>query len=102
MKIAIAASSQALDVQVERHAARAAYYVLLDTKRDLYEVLENPVADIDRGAGPKAASFLVQQDAEMVVAGEFGYRFRAELEENGISCEERSGNVADVIAEYRE
>lgn len=102
MKIAIAAATQAIDSQVERHAARAPNYVLLDTKRDLYEVLENPFAEIDRGAGPKAASFLVQQGAEMVVAGEFGYRFRAELEENGIICEERSGTVADVIAEYRE
>jgi predicted Fe-Mo cluster-binding NifX family protein len=102
MKIAIAATTQALDAQVERHAARAPYYVLLDTKRDLYEVLANPVTDIDRGAGPRAASFLVQQGVEMVVAGEFGYRFRADLEENGITCEERSNTVADVIAEYRE
>jgi len=102
MKIAIAATTQAINAQVERHAARAPYYVLLDTKRDLYEVLENPIAKVERGAGPMAASFLVQQDVEMVVAGEFGYRFRAELEENGITCEERSGTVADVIAEYRE
>lgn len=101
MKIAIAAATQTLNAQVVMHAARAPYYLLLDTKRDLYEVLENPVAEIERGAGPKAASFLLQQGVEMVVAGEFGYRFRAELEENGITCEERSGNVADVIAEYR-
>lgn len=102
MKIAIATTTQALDAQVAMHAARAPYYVLFDTKRDIYEVLVNPVADIDRGAGPKAASFLVQQDVGIVVAGEFGYRFRAGLEENGINCEERSGTVADVIAEYRE
>jgi hypothetical protein len=38
MRIAIAATTQALDAQVERHAARAPYYVLLDTKQDLYEV----------------------------------------------------------------
>ena len=102
MKIAIAVASQALDAQVEKHAARSPYYVLLDTTRDLYEVLENPFAEIDRGAGPKTASFLVQQGVEMVVAGEFGYRFRAELEENGITCEVRGGTVADVIAQYRE
>lgn len=102
MKIAIATLSQALDAQVEKHAARAAYYVLLDTKRDLYEVLENPVADVEHGAGPQAAAFLVQQGVEMVVAGEFGYRFRTDLEANGITCVESSGTVADVIAEYRE
>ena len=101
MKIAIAATTQALDGQVEMHAARAPYYLLLDTERDLYEVLANPVAKVDRGAGPKAAAFLVQQAVEKVVAGEFGYRFRADLEENGISCEERKGAIADVIAEYR-
>lgn len=102
MKIAIAVSTQALDEQVEKHAARAPFYVLLDTKRDLYEVLVNPAAEIDHGAGPEAASFLLQHDVDMVVAGEFGYRFRAELEVNGITCVERSDTVADVIAEYRE
>jgi predicted Fe-Mo cluster-binding NifX family protein len=101
MKIAIAATTQVINAQVEMHAARAPYYLLLDTERDLYEVLANPVARIDRGAGPKAAAFLVQQNVDMVVAGEFGYRFRADLEENGISCEERTGAVADVIAEFR-
>jgi predicted Fe-Mo cluster-binding NifX family protein len=101
MKIAIAAPSQALDAQVERHAARAPYYLLLDTERDLYEVITNPFTRIAKGAGPKAAAFLVQYNVDMVVAGEFGYRFRADLEENGIACEERSGAVADVIAEYR-
>lgn len=102
MKIAIATTTQALDAQVEKHAARAPYYLLLDTEHDSYEVVVNPVVKVDRGAGPQAASFLVQQQIDMVVAGEFGYRFRAVLEENGIICEERSGTAADVIAEYRE
>lgn len=101
MKVAIAATSQALDAQVAMHAARAPYYLLLDTERDSYEVAANPVARIERGAGPSAAAFLVKQGIDMVVAGEFGYRFRADLEENGIACETRSGTVADVIAEYR-
>lgn len=102
MRIAIAATTQTLDAQVERRAARAPFYVLLDTKQDLYEVLENPIADVDRGAGPKATSFLVQQQVDMVVAGEFGDRFRADLEANGVTCEERAGTVADIMAEYRE
>lgn len=101
MKIAIAATTQALDAQVSKHAARAPYYLLLDTERDLYEVSANPVARIERGAAPKAAAFLIQQNVDRVVAGEFGYRFRADLEENGISCEERTGAVVEVIAGYR-
>lgn len=101
MKIAIASTTQAPDAQVAMHAARAPYYLILDTEGDLYEVFSNPVAQIERGAGPKAAAFLVQHNVNMFVAGKFGHRFRVALEENNIVCEERHGSVVDVIEEYR-
>ncbi len=98
MNIAIAATSPEADAQIDQHGARAPYYQLFDTGAGLTEVLPNPVSKSERGAGPQAAAFLVSKGVDMVVAGDFGPRFRAELEDNNITCTEMTGSVSGVAA----
>jgi predicted Fe-Mo cluster-binding NifX family protein len=97
--IAIAATSPNIDDQVAMQGARAAYYLFYDTGSDQYEVVPNPAAQADRGAGPVAASFLVNQGVDMVVSGEFGPKFRAELEHSGVVCKVLHGKITKVINE---
>jgi predicted Fe-Mo cluster-binding NifX family protein len=99
MKIAIAATSTEVDDQVAMQGARATYYVIYDNGSDQYVAVPNPAAQADRGAGPEAAAFLVNQGVDMVVSGDFGPKFRAELEQNGIVCKEQTGNISEVINE---
>jgi predicted Fe-Mo cluster-binding NifX family protein len=98
MRIAIAATSSESDAQVAR-GARAPYYLLIDTERGLTETLINPVSEIERGAGPQAAVFLISKGVSKVVAGKFGPKFRAELESGDIMCVEKTGNVSELIAD---
>jgi predicted Fe-Mo cluster-binding NifX family protein len=99
MKIAIAATSTEINGQVAMQGARATYYLVYDTGNDQYTAIPNPAAQADRGAGPEAAAFLADQGVDMVVSGDFGPRFRAELEQNGVVCTEQTGRISDVINE---
>jgi predicted Fe-Mo cluster-binding NifX family protein len=97
MKIAIAVTTADADAQIEVRGARAAYYLIIDTESGRTETAANPAAQTERAAGPTAAAFLINTGVTRVIAGDFGPRFRAELEDAGITCELNTGMVADVI-----
>jgi predicted Fe-Mo cluster-binding NifX family protein len=99
MKIAIAVTSSEQEAHVDKQGARAPYYLILNTDSGLSEILPNPVSQTERRAGPQAVAFLVSQGVDNVVAGNFGPRFRAELEANNITCTEMAGAVTEVVAE---
>jgi predicted Fe-Mo cluster-binding NifX family protein len=102
MKIAIAVTSSGNDAHVDTHGARAPYYLILKTDSGSSEILPNPVTQTERRAGPQAAAFLISQGVDKVVAGDFGPKFRAELEGSNINCTEMAGSVVEVVAELRE
>jgi len=81
------------------HGARAPYYLILNTDTGSSEILPNPVTQAERRAGPQAAAFLVSQGVEKVVAGDFGPKFRTELERSNIVCIEMAGSVIKVVDE---
>ncbi|MDX2503420.1 MAG: NifB/NifX family molybdenum-iron cluster-binding protein [Gammaproteobacteria bacterium] len=99
MKIAIAATSQENDAQIAMQGARTPYYLFLDTEHDLFETLPNPASGVERGAGQQAAAFLRSKGVVKVVAGDFGPKFRAELEGSGIICTEMTGTISKITAE---
>jgi predicted Fe-Mo cluster-binding NifX family protein len=99
MKIAIAVTSLAEDAQVAMRGARAPYYLLVDTVSGLSEGVNNPASQSERGAGPQAAEFLISRGVSKVVAGDFGPKFRTDLESDGVVCVEKASSVSEVVAE---
>ena len=99
MKIAIASTSSESDAEVSQHGARAPFYLIYNSNGSFQESISNPYANSERGAGPKAAQFLVQQGVQLVVAADFGGRFVTELEASGIRQIQKAGIVSDVITE---
>ena len=97
MTIAIAADSTDPQGLVSRHAARAAYYLIYDNNGDLLKAIENPGAQVERGAGPTAALFLQQQGVSTIIAAEFGSRFTTELEAEQITASQANGTIATAI-----
>lgn len=97
MTIAIAADTTDPQGLVSRHAARAPYYLIYDNNGNLLKTLENPGAQAERGAGPTAALFLLQQGVSTIVAAEFGDRFTTELEAEHITATAASGPIASVV-----
>lgn len=98
MKIAIAANSQDPNAAVCMHAARAPYYLIYDDGA-LLDVISNPYCSVERGAAPRAAELLREQGVESLVAGEFGDRFIAKLEEQNITPLQGVGLVSKMIQE---
>ena len=101
MKIAVAATSPDADAQVDERGARAAYYLFFDTDTGLSEVLPNPVIEGERSAGPQVAAFLISKGVDKVVAGDFGPRFTAGLENAGIGYEQKTGPIAEILLELK-
>ncbi|MGD8514191.1 MAG: NifB/NifX family molybdenum-iron cluster-binding protein [Granulosicoccaceae bacterium] len=101
MKIAIAATLPEPVAEVAMQGARAPYYLCINTETGLLESLANPAAQTEKAAGPQAAAFLVHQGVDEVVAGEFGFRFRSELEAAGVVCIVKNGPIKEVVAQYQ-
>jgi len=101
MKIAIAATSPGEGAHVDERGARAPCYHLVDTETGLSEILPNPVAESERKAGPQAAAFLTSIGIDQVVAGDFGARFRAELESAGVVCTKKAGPVSQILLDLK-
>ncbi|NOQ91070.1 MAG: hypothetical protein GQ549_09020 [Gammaproteobacteria bacterium] len=99
MKIAIAITSQEIDAKIAMQGARTPYYLFFDTEHGSSETLPNPASVVERGAARQAAAFLISRGVGMVVAGDFGPKFHAELEGSGIICTEMTGTVSKIIAE---
>ena len=97
MKIAIAVASTDKEAQIEERAARAAYYLIVDTENGHSRTLVNPAAEAERAAGQEAAAFLVSEAVNKVVAGDFGPKFRAALQHAGIACEVSTGMASGLI-----
>ena len=101
MNIAIAATSPEADAQVNQRGARAPYYLFFDTETGMSEVLPNPVAEGGGNAGPRAAAFLISKGADKVIAGDFGPRFSAELDNAGIVYVEKTGPISAILSELQ-
>lgn len=97
MKIAIAVDTTDIEAQIEDRAARAPYYLIVDTENGRSGALANPAAQAERAAGQAAAAFLVSEGVNKVVAGDFGPKFRAALQHAGIACEVSAGMASDLV-----
>ena len=98
MKIAVAADTAERDARVSMHAARAPFYLAYEENGAFAGAISNPNSAVERGAAPKAAALLREHGIDVLVAGEFGSRFVADLEDAHITFVRDSGAVADVVS----
>ena len=96
-KIAVASGGKTSKASVSNMAAKCPYYIILDSKGDLIEVVDNPYWDASRGAGPSAANFLARQGVTLLIAGNFGSKMINTLKSKGITHFEFKGRVDDAV-----
>lgn len=83
LKIAVPVDENKKDVCVS--FGRAPYFMVCDVEEDRVEILDNPAADAQGGAGLKAAQFVLDSGADTVIT---------------VRCGENAGNVfkaADIV-----
>ena len=95
--IAVAAVDRTGNSEISSRAARAPYYLIFDTHGRLLEVVANPFHSSARRAGPKVAGLLAGKKVTALVAEGFGNKMKTALDEEGISHEEASGIVKEIV-----
>lgn len=100
--IAVAADGETLKDSVSHVAARCPYFLIVDSKGKLLEVIENPYKDARGSAGVSAANFLAGRNVTAVVAGSIGNKMRDALETQEITYYEFEGSGEEAIRKILE
>lgn len=102
MKIAIAVSDKKLDSAVDTRFGRCPYYLIVDTKTDKLEAIENTAGQTFQGAGVSAAQMIANKGVAAVFAGNFGPKAISVLSGVGIKIFAVSGITAkQALEQYK-
>ncbi len=85
MNIIISAQTDAISGAVDERFGRCRWMIKFDTGTSQWQAFENPGLTASGGAGIAAAQFVVEQNAEAVISGDFGPNAAEAL---------RAGNIA--------
>jgi predicted Fe-Mo cluster-binding NifX family protein len=99
MKIAISVATPESAAAFEPRFGRAAAFVIVDDNTGDQRAIANPAAQVGRGAGIRAAEFLIKQGVEAVISGAFGPKAYDVLHTSGVRLyQAKSGTVDDLVA----
>jgi predicted Fe-Mo cluster-binding NifX family protein len=104
MKVMIASVGQNLDSPVSVAFGRAPYFIVANTDEEGFEVKENQSAGAPRGAGVAASQQAINQQAQAVVAGNFGPNAFNVLQAGGVKIFSVSSpmSVSQAISALKE
>jgi predicted Fe-Mo cluster-binding NifX family protein len=97
--IAVAADRSSEGGDISPKGARAPQYLLYSAEGKFSEAVPNPFAVGGGGAGFSVAKMLADKGVDVFVAGEIGGNMVEALSDRGIRFVERTGSVAEAIAE---
>jgi len=103
MKIAITASGNALDCEVDPRFGRAGFFIVYDTDNDSYTVIDNNQnLNAPQGAGVQAGQIIVNSGAAALLTGNCGPKAYSLLSTAGIKVYlGAKGTVEDTIAAFK-
>ena len=104
MKIAITSKGKDLDSQIDPRFGRAAYILIVDTRRPGVEVLDNSEnANAFKGAGIQAAVTVSDRGVKVLLTGYCGPNAFKTLSAAGVKvANDVTGTVQDAIIAFRE
>ena len=102
MKIAVSATSNDLDGDVDQRFGRCKYFLLIDSENMDFKVIENESIMASGGAGIKAAETIVNNGAEILITGNVGPNAFQTLSAGGIKIfTGASGAIKESIDQYK-
>ena len=72
MKVAISCVGQSLEDDLDPRFGRAAFFLVVDTEKMSFSVIDNAARAASGGAGIAAAQSVIDQHVEAVIAGQLG------------------------------
>lgn len=101
MKIAVTATGNTPNSEVDQRFGRAAYFVMVDTEIGVFDALENSNVSAASGAGINAAKVVIDAGAEAVLTGNCGPNAERTLRSGGVKLYTGvSGKVSDAIEAF--
>lgn len=84
MKLAISATGDNLNVNVDRQFGRCTWLLFIDTESLEYEVVENKSANAASGAGTACAQLVLEREVDAVISGQIGPNAYEVLKKAGV------------------
>jgi len=72
MIVIVSSQDQYLESQKDDRFGRCPWFIQMDLETNLWKAFPNPGVGQSSGAGVSAAQFVVDQNAEAVISGDFG------------------------------
>ena len=102
MKIAISATGNNLEAQVDPAFGRCKYFIIYDTDTKVHKAIPNQGSGMSGGAGSAAAQTVMEQGVTEILTGKVGLKSRPILERAGISItENQTGTIADILSTFK-
>ena len=102
VKIAISATSPALDAEVDPRFGRCQYFIIVDPQSMQFEALDNSNAMAAGGAGISTAQMIASKGVEVVLTGNCGPNAYQTLSAAGIQIVTGvTGRVRDAVEAYK-
>ena len=103
MKIAITATEERLDAEIDPFFGRAKYFAIYETDDGSVEFISNAInRNVPRNAGIQTAANLVQAGVEVVITGKCGPRAYLALTTSGAKVvTDASGTVKQVAEKFK-
>jgi predicted Fe-Mo cluster-binding NifX family protein len=103
MKIAVSATGQDIEANVDPRFGRAQYFVIVDTETMQAEAVSNSNATAGGGAGIASAQLVANKGAEVVLTGNCGPNAFSALAQVNVSVITGvSGKIKDAVEAYKE
>jgi predicted Fe-Mo cluster-binding NifX family protein len=101
LKVAVTAEGADLSSKISHQFGIAPYMLVIDTETMDFNVMENPGASSQRGAGTRLVVFAVNKNVDAVLTGYCSPVARGHFESNGIRVITGiSGTVKDAVEKY--
>ncbi len=102
MKVAVSATGEDLDAQIDPRFGRCQYFIIVDVDSMKYEAVPNESAMASGGAGIQAAQSVAGMGVEAVITGNVGPNAFQTLNASGIKIVTgANGIVKDVVKRYK-
>ena len=84
MKVAISATVDNLNANVDGRFGRCPWFLFVDTETMKFEIVENKNAGVASGAGTACAQLVLEKEAGAVISGQVGPNASEVLKQGGV------------------
>lgn len=103
MKIAVSATGDELDAQLDRRFGRCSFFIIVDPETMEFDTIQNASQGASSGAGVQAAQSLADSEVDSLITGNVGPNAFNALTSAGINIfTGSSGTVREAIDKYNE